>query len=178
MAFQSHVFSIEFGPPAGDGSPGFPTRNTVTLPPIDAHKQQNNIVLAKRRTDSEESFARKLDNMLLLPGGANAEHLQTPRVEKRSRSLEQCTRGWAYFEALGCANIPTPYLRPKIHHAFLAGLFLWAATSETPLQIPRLTTFTTESSTSRASWPSDSRPIPLGYRGLHPRVLQRVRKFK
>ena len=77
---------------AGDGSPGFPTRNTVTLPPIDAHKQKNNNVLAKRRTDSEESFARKLDNMLLLPGGANAEHLQTPRMEKRSRFAEQFTQ--------------------------------------------------------------------------------------
>ena len=63
----------------------------MTLPPIDAHKQQNNNLLAKRRTDSEESFARKLDNMLLLPGGANAEHLQTPRVEKRSRFVEQFT---------------------------------------------------------------------------------------
>ena len=94
--------------PAGDGSPGFPTRNTVTLPPIDAHKQQNNNLLSKRRTDSEESFARKLDNMLLLPGGANADHLQTPRVEKRSRFVEQCTHGWAYYKALGCVNMPTP----------------------------------------------------------------------
>ena len=71
---------------AGGGSPGF-SRNTVTLPPIDAHKQNNPVNNAtKRRTDSEESFfARRLDNMLFLPGGANAEHLQTPKVEKRSR---------------------------------------------------------------------------------------------
>ena len=69
---------------AGNGSPGF-SRNTVTLPPIDAHKQSNTANNPKRRSDSEESFARKLDNMLLLPGGANADHLQTPRVEKRSR---------------------------------------------------------------------------------------------
>ena len=71
---------------AGGGSPGF-SRNTVTLPPIDAHKQNNPVNNpGKRRTDSEESFfARRLDNMLFLPGGANAEHLQTPKVEKRSR---------------------------------------------------------------------------------------------
>ena len=48
--------------------------------------KQNPTNPSKRWTDSDESiFARKLDDMLFLPGGANADNLQTPRVEKRSR---------------------------------------------------------------------------------------------